>query len=419
MLSSQANERLVRVGPGTPMGALMRRYWHPVATSYEMTQDPVKSVRILGETLTLFKDRSGILGLIAQRCAHRSVELKYGIPENEGLRCPYHGWMYNASGQCLEMPAEDADSTFASRVKILSYPVQELGGLVFAYLGPEPAPLLPRWGPFVWEDRYRQVGTTVLNANWLQCQENSVDTVHTEWAHGRFGLWACEKLGVEDPAQWARFRRFTRHHLKIGFDPFDKGIIKRRMTEGGDEQSPSWAIGHPLVFPNYVYIGQAGKDEFQIRVPMDDTHTWHLAYHVYNPGVPVPPQDPVPSFKVPLRDLPDFVLGQDMLMWTAQGELVDRSVEKLAETDRGLIMFRKMLEEQMRIVEDGGDPMNAFRDPAENGVIELELEDYGDISGYRPGAAHYQNYGDFSPWNDELDALMIEGAKAARERAGA
>ena len=212
-------------------------------------------------------------------------------------------------------------------------------------------------------------------------------------------MWACEKLGVEDPAQWERFRRFTRHHLKIGFDPFDKGIIKRRMTEGGDEQSPSWAIGHPLVFPNYVYIGQAGKDEFQIRVPMDDTHTWHLAYHVYNPGVSVPPQDPVPSFKVPLRDLPDFVLGQDMLMWTAQGELVDRSVEKLAETDRGLILFRKMLEEQMRIVEDGGDPMNAFRDPAENGVIELELEleDYGDISGYRPGAVHYQNYGDFSP----------------------
>jgi 5,5'-dehydrodivanillate O-demethylase len=401
------------------MGALMRRYWHPVATSYEMSHNPTKAVRILGESLTMFKDRSGTYGLIAQRCAHRSVDLKFGIPENDGLRCPYHGWMYDAAGQCLEMPAEGPESTFAERVKLQSYPVQEMGGLIFAYLGPQPAPLLPAWGPFVWENRHRQIGTTVINANWLQCQENAVDTVHTEWAHGRFGLWACEKREIQDPELWERFRRFTRHHLKIGFDTFDKGIIKRRMTQGGDEESPSWAIGHPLVFPNYVLIGQAGKDEFQIRVPMDDTHTWHLAYHVYNPGIPVPAQDPVPSFEVPIEELPDFVLGQDMIVWVAQGEITDRTVEKLAETDRGLIMFRKMLEEQMQVVADGGEPMNVFREPPEKGYIELELEDYGDIAGYKPGSVHYQNYGDFSPWGDELDALMIEGAKAARNRAGA
>ena len=397
MLSTEANERLVRVGPGTPMGELMRRYWHPVATAYEMTQAPTKPVRLLGESLTLFRDRKGRFGLVAQRCAHRGVDLRYGIPEDDGLRCPYHGWLYDTSGQCLEMPAEDPASTFANRVKILSYPTQELGGLIWSYLGPQPAPLLPRWGPFVWENRYRHIGTTVIEANWLQCQENSVDTVHTEWAHGRFGLYACERLDIQDEELWKRFRRFTRHHLKIDFVPSERGIIKRRLQEGQTEDAESWRTGHPMVFPNYVYIGQPGKDEFQMRIPMDDTHTWHLAYHVYNPGIDVLPQDPVPSYALPLQELPDFVLGQDMIVWAAQGNVTDRSVEHLAETDRGLIMFRKMLEEQIKIVEDGGDPMNTFRDPAENTIIDLHLEDYGDISGYEQGGVRYQNTGNHSP----------------------
>ena len=416
MLSTEANERLVRVGPGTPMGELMRRYWHPVATAYEMTQAPTKPVRLLGESLTLFKDRKGRFGLVAQRCADRGVDLRYGIPEDEGLRCPCHGWLYDTNGQCLEMPAEDPASTFANRVKILSYPTEELGGLVWSYLGPQPAPLLPRWGPFVWESRYRHIGTTVIEANWLQCQENSVDTVHTEYAHGRFGLYACERLDIQDEELWKRFRRFTRHHLKIGFDPSEHGIIKRRLQEGQTEDADSWRIGHPLVFPNYVYIGQPGKDEFQMRIPMDDTHTWHLAYHVYHPGIDVPPQDPVPSYELPLQELPDFVLGQDMIVWAAQGDITDRSAEHLAETDRGLIMFRKMLEEQIKIVEDGGDPMNTFRDPAQNTIIDLHLEDYGDISGYQPGGVRYQNTGNYSPWLGELDELMLRGAQAARER---
>ena len=102
MLSIEENEMLTKVGAGTPVGELMRRYWHPVATSQEIKENPVKAVRLLGESLTLFQDRQGRLGLIDQRCAHRRVDLKYGIPENEGLRCPYHGWLYDRTGQCLE-----------------------------------------------------------------------------------------------------------------------------------------------------------------------------------------------------------------------------------------------------------------------------------------------------------------------------
>ena len=144
MLTREANERLTRVGPGTPMGKLLRRYWHPVATVARTRRRAGPAVTLLGENLALFRCDSGELGLVAQRCPHRGASLAYGIPEDDGLRCPYHGWKFDGGGQCLEQPAEPADSTFKDRVQIPAYPVQELGGLIWAYLGPEPAPLLPR-----------------------------------------------------------------------------------------------------------------------------------------------------------------------------------------------------------------------------------------------------------------------------------
>jgi 5,5'-dehydrodivanillate O-demethylase len=118
MLRIEDNERLTRVGPGTPMGALLRRYWHPVAATVELDDHPVKPVKVLGEFLMLFRDRQGRLGLIDDTCPHRRVSFLYGVPEQEGLRCCYHGWMFDRTGQCLEMPAEAPDSTFKDRVRI-------------------------------------------------------------------------------------------------------------------------------------------------------------------------------------------------------------------------------------------------------------------------------------------------------------
>src|SRR5437016_7977325 len=129
MLTAEENERLTLVGPGTPMGQLLRWYWHPIAAASQLDENPIRRVKLLGEKLVLYRDRSGKLGLVQEACAHRRVNLVFGIPEDEGLRCPYHGWRYDASGQCLEMPAEPADSTFPSRVQITAYPVEELSGL--------------------------------------------------------------------------------------------------------------------------------------------------------------------------------------------------------------------------------------------------------------------------------------------------
>ena len=418
MLSAEENERLMQVGPGTPAGELLRRYWHPVATSAELAANPVKGVRILGESLTLFRDRQGRLGLVAQRCAHRGVDLKHGIPEIEGLRCPYHGWMYDTAGQCVEQPGEAPEHRFEETVRLKSYPVQELGGLVWGYLGPRPEPLLPRWDLFVLDDVFRQVGTTMLPCNWLQCQENSVDTIHTEHLHGRFGAYVLERLGSTDERQVQRFRRVGRRHVKIDFERVPVGIQKYRLLEGEPEDAEGWRVGHPLVFPNYVRIGQLGYAEFQMRVPVDDTHTWHLGYQVFFPGpdAAAPRQDPVPAFEVPIEDMPDFVLGQDLMVWAAQGECVDRTAERLAASDRGILMFRDLLKEQIEVVRNGGDPMNTFRDPQDNQCIRLSMEDRGSMAHYQPGAVRYMNTGAHSPCVDELDALLTAAARKAGSR---
>src|ERR1044071_2645166 len=145
MITKEMNERLTQTGAGTPMGNLLRRYWHVVGTLPELEQEPVQPVRLLGEDLTLFRSEKGEIGLIGDRCAHRAISLAYGIPQVNGLRCAYHGWTYDTEGHVVDMPFEPA----CLPLKIKSYPVEELGGLVFAYLGPEPVPLLPRWDPLV------------------------------------------------------------------------------------------------------------------------------------------------------------------------------------------------------------------------------------------------------------------------------
>ena len=162
MLTAEANERLTRVGPGTPMGELMRRYWIPVRPLAELKEEDVMPIRILGEDLVLFITKKGDLGLIGERCPHRMTMMKYGIPDGDGLRCCYHGWMFAPDGRCIDTPLESPTNKLKDQVKIGSYPVQQMGGLVWAYMGPQPTPLLPPWDLFVMPNAIRQVGITHL-----------------------------------------------------------------------------------------------------------------------------------------------------------------------------------------------------------------------------------------------------------------
>ena len=401
MQTQEQNDMFTRVGAGTPMGELMRRYWHPIAAAAELKQNPTKAVRVLGEDLVLYKDEGGRLGLIEAACAHRRVNMLFGIPEERGLRCPYHGWLYDETGQCLEMPAETPDSTFPSRVRLKAYPVEQLGGLVFAYLGPSPAPLLPRWEPFVREGMVRSIGWLVISCNWLQIMENSMDPVHNEYLHGYFNNYILERMGVladrgrlgqrqftpgpDAGRHWRRGAKVT-HHVKVGFTQFEHGVLKHRLMEDEDEAtSPGWTVGHPVVIPNLEH-GSRGRG-FQIRVPIDDTHTYYLYYNEHDPlpgeNTDQAPED-IPVFKVPLPgvdadglpiwELLDDASGQDNFAWTSQGPLMERWLERLGPSDVGILMYRRLLGEQMRIVEDGGDPMNVFRDPEKNQRIVLPCD---------------------------------------------
>lgn len=180
MLPKEENDMLSRVGPGTPGGEVLRRYWHPIAVAKELTEtDPTKFVRVLGEDLVLFRDKSGRLGLLADRCSHRGVSLVYGRVEERGIACAYHGWLYDTLGNCLDCPAEPAASKFHLTVKHKAYPVQEHLNLVWAYMGPAPAPELTHYDTLFRKDGHRKIVVhPQLDCNWFQAMENSVDPAH-------------------------------------------------------------------------------------------------------------------------------------------------------------------------------------------------------------------------------------------------
>src|SRR4051812_18038720 len=178
-LTEAENLKLAQVGPGTPGGALLRRYWHPVGGLHQLTDEcPTTHVRLLGEDLVLFRDKSGNVGLIADHCSHRGASLLYGRVEERGIACAYHGWLYDTNGNCLETPAEPAGSMFHLTVKHRAYPVQEYCGLYWTYMGPEPVPVLPRFDIVEMGVLTAVAEVPREDCNWLQVVENNLDQAH-------------------------------------------------------------------------------------------------------------------------------------------------------------------------------------------------------------------------------------------------
>lgn len=381
MLTREQQETLTRVGAGTPMGELLRRYWLPVAASSELRPGTVRPLRLLGEDLALFRPSGGgAPALLDARCPHRGASLAYGIVDDCSLRCPYHGWRFDRVGACIEIPMLGSDAAVRERARTRAYAAADLGGLVFAYLGPQPAPLLPRYDLFVWEGVLRDIGRAMIPCNWLQIMENSVDPTHLEWLHGHHLSAARAAAGLSRPSS------YPRRHVEIGFDVFPHGIIKRRVLEGGSHDHDDWRVGHPLVFPNMVRVGSHRQSIFQIRVPVDDVTTLHWWYSCYRPaaGAEAPRQDEVGVYEVPFRDdqgrfIVDFVDGGDIMAWVTQGPIADRTREILVDTDRGIVLFRRLLFEQIERVRAGLDPLGVLRHEADDEVIELpqEREKYG------------------------------------------
>jgi 5,5'-dehydrodivanillate O-demethylase len=297
------------------------------------------------------------------------ASLAYGRVEEDGIRCPYHGWKFDNAGRCLEQPAEPADSTFKDRIKHVAYPVQYLGGLIYAYFGPPPVPLLPRWDVLVWEHGRRWiVKESIIDCNWLQPMENSVDPSHLYWLHGD------TERSVPSLKTYAEKHEFVR---------FEYGIRKRRTTlplaTGGDPAVDD----HPLLFPTVLRHvapfneGSGHRHNLQIRVPVDDHHTQVFRVNFLPMDSERSPENaPVPLRFVQLKTGPreykmNMIPAQDSMAWETQGLRADRSQEHLGVGDEGVIELRKLLREQIERVQQGLDPIGIIRDPAKNKLIDL------------------------------------------------
>lgn len=371
MLTAEQNAELTDFTPGTPMGELLRRYWYPVAFTRDLAEFPVKHTRLLGEDFAVYRTASGQYGIMQEACPHRRASMTYGVVESNGLRCPYHGWLFGIDGECLEMPAEREDTNFKERVRAKAGVVTGLGGLVWAYIGPTPAPELPRFDVYVM-DGVRDIGWVDLPCNLIQVMENAVDPHHVEWLHGRYYQFVAQQKGFEAPAS------FAKKHIRVGFDAFEWGIIKRRVLEGATEEDDDWKVGHPLVFPYNMRVGGANIEQMQIRVPIDNHTTRFMLYSTHAPvGIDYPRQDSIPDYEIPIftedgRHRVDYVEGQDIMAWVTQGKVTDRTVEHLGRSDIGVSMLRKMYKSEMARVARGEDPLGVIRTPHER--IDLPCE---------------------------------------------
>jgi 5,5'-dehydrodivanillate O-demethylase len=366
MLTTEQNLELTQVGAGTPGGELLRRYWHPIAVTKELTaESPIKRLRVMGEDLVLFRDEDGEFGLIAELCAHRGASLYYAFLEEGCIRCPYHGWMYNKSGDLVEAPFEPETTPLKKTVHMTSYPVINIWGLLFTYMGPVPAPVLPPWDVIVRREGHHLVEVhPILDANWLQVQETNVDPTHNTFLHGKWG----HRVGLRK--NW-EFRA-----VDLDFTLTEWGIVKQR-TFGGDAGSQE--EGHPALFPNALrHASGHGPIDIYWRTPVDDTHTqsFNLAFHPNDDGsfVEEPADAPV-EYVVLKNEAGDFHMAnfpsQDSMAWETQGALRDRSLEHLGVGDKGVAMLRRLLKEQIEIVKDGGDPMGVIRDPSKYSIIDF------------------------------------------------
>jgi phenylpropionate dioxygenase-like ring-hydroxylating dioxygenase large terminal subunit len=388
MLSTADNEQITRVGKGTPMGDVMRRYWMPILLGWELAEpdcDPVR-VRVLGEDLVAFRDTSGRLGLLADACPHRRVSLYFGRNEENGLRCVYHGWKFDVDGNCVDMPSEPEASNFKSKVRTPAYPVIELGNVIWAFLGPkEHMPPPPNFEWTMVPDTHRGVTRIWQECNWVQALEGGIDTSHSSFLHNN------------DLSDKTRLRtRSTAPEVEV--EPTDYGYTYSSTRHLGDEGNYVRTYHYVLPFHQLRanQVTQSGgynmpKVAGHCWVPIDDentmvfnwTYTWgdeplsESQRTLRGSGnelyVDIDVENQFRSFRTRANDyLMDRrvqrtqtftgisgVNTQDRALQETMGIIADRSMERLGTTDRAIIMMRKLLVKAIETVQDGGTPVGA------------------------------------------------------------
>jgi len=378
------NELLTRTGPGTPMGDLFRRHWLPALLAEELPENdcPPVRVRLLSEPMVAFRDTAGRYGLIEEFCAHRRVSLWFGRNEEHGLRCPYHGWKFDVTGQCVEVPSEPAESGFCAKIKLQAYPLVKIGDVLWTYMGPpELQPPLPEWEFATVPAEQTFTSKRLQECNWLQALEGGIDSSHVTWLHG-------SSLKVDPLFKGARGNKYNEGDAKPVFEVVenDGGLLigVRRNAENGNYY---WRIT-PWVMPCFTMIPPRGNYPVHghFWVPIDDGNCWAWSYD-YHPvraltkaerqamiegqGIHV---KYVPGTYRPLGNKDnDYLIDraaqkagltfsgvegiamQDASLQESMGPIVDRSKENLVATDNGIIMARRRLLKAARALRDKGE----------------------------------------------------------------
>jgi phthalate 4,5-dioxygenase len=391
MVSAQRNQTLTRVGPGTPMGELMRRYWQPLLLSGELPEPdgaPVR-VRVLGEDLVAFRDTDGRVGLLSEWCAHRLTSLWLGRNEENGLRCVFHGWKYDVSGQCVDMPNVLPEHDLKHEVHITAYPTQELGGVIWGYLGPkeqEPPPPSFEWTRQ--PETHLHVSKGLQECNWLQALEGGIDSIHTSFLHRKF---AGDRAGLGGLRAQA-----TAAKLQVRNTPYGYTYASSRPLgedKGNYVRTYHWVMPNHQIRAIQEYTPDGTQPSFKMAghvwVPVDDENcmTWNWYYSL---DAPLEDSERDESFwgngpafidakngfrsylnrsngwgidrEVQKRETFTGIEGvnqQDRAVQEAMGPIVDRSKEYLCHTDAAVVAARKRLLDAVRTVGEGGSPPGA------------------------------------------------------------
>jgi phenylpropionate dioxygenase-like ring-hydroxylating dioxygenase large terminal subunit len=388
MLSVEDNERLTRVGPGTPGGAFMRCYWQPACLSEEVAENdcPPLRVRLLGEDLIAFRDTNGVVGLVDAYCPHRRAPLFFGRNEECGLRCVYHGWKFDVKGDCVDMPSEPAGTPLKDKVKLKAYPTVEKGGVVWAYLGPpdkQPAP--PNYEWLRAPPTHRRVSKTFQHCNYLQALEGGLDTAHSSFVHNNrlgddsetrnrdraptieiersdYGYWYASIRKFDSKRRYVRVNHFIMPNAQI------RGAFTTQTGERADVPKLDGHIWVPIDdHSTHVYNWTCGYDR-SVAI----TQEYWLEFETFcGRG----PQHLIPgTFRLKQNASNDYLIDrtlqktstfsgieglntQDFALQEGMGPIVDRSREFLGSSDRAIMLMRRLLLEGVTAVEREEDPI--------------------------------------------------------------
>jgi phthalate 4,5-dioxygenase len=400
MLSQEENDLITQTGPGTPGGDFLRRYWHPVALSEELPPDAPLPVKIMSEDLVLFRDAHGRLGLLGLHCAHRRADLSYGRIENGGLRCLYHGWLYDRHGRCLEQPCEPPEKRFCEKVHQTAYPCEEHAGIVFAYLGPGEPPLFPAYEPFRAPPGHVLVTKIFHECNYFQANEGNLDPSHVSYLHRQGNVPQNLKRPVEGTGgklPLALYEADMAPHIDAEETAYGIRIFSTRSVEG----NRTFFRVTNFILPNKATIpGPMSGDGYNLywHVPIDDTHHWRYDI-VFRRSAPMEQKDIERNSEIldelsedyrPKRNKANRYLQdresmktwsfsgmgrifnvQDTAIVEGSGSIVDRTREFLGPSDRAIILARRQVLKAIRDLQTGREVPHVIRSERENRFPDL------------------------------------------------